>query len=116
MTKSLTFTSFGKKIENIAQMRTVPITTVGALLMITIMLTGTTTVVNVWAGTFPGPNGQIAFVSSTDGNDEIYVMNPDGSDQTHLTNDPANDKIASWSPDGEKIAFSSDRDNDIDEI
>jgi Tol biopolymer transport system component len=37
-------------------------------------------------------------------------MNADGSDQTNLTKDPASDSSPTWSPDGKKIAFSSDRD------
>jgi hypothetical protein len=49
-----------------------------------------------WAGTFPGPNGQIAFDSNRDGNREIYVMNADGSEQTRLTNNPANDIYPDW--------------------
>src|SRR5829696_2723076 len=112
MTKGLTFPFFGKKIKTVTQTTTIPITTVGALLIMTIILTGTTTnVVNVWAGTFPGPNGQIAFVSLTDGNDDIYIMNADGSGLTRLTDDPADDFNPSWSPDGEKIAFGSFRDS-----
>jgi Tol biopolymer transport system component len=38
-----------------------------------------------WAGTFPGPNGQIVFVRESLGESEIYIMNPDGSGQTGLT-------------------------------
>jgi hypothetical protein len=55
-------------------------------------------------------NGKIAFVSDRDGNDEIYVMNPDGSGQTRLTDNPADDGAPAWSPDGTKIAFTSNRD------
>ncbi len=54
--------------------------------------------------------GRIAFVSERDGNREIYVMNTDGSDQTNLTDDPADDGVPVWSPDGSRIAFVSDRD------
>ena len=52
---------------------------------------------------------QIAFFSAKDGNSEIYVMDADGKNQRRLTNHPATDFSPSWSPDGEKIAFSSYR-------
>jgi len=38
---------------------------------------------------------------------EIYLMNVDGSGQTRLTNNNISDHSPSWSPDGNKIAFSS---------
>ena len=49
--------------------------------------------------------GKIAFVSSRDGNPEIYTINTDGTDLTRLTNDPAIDEEPVWSPDGQRIAF-----------
>ena len=53
-----------------------------------------------------GQQGKLAF--SKDG--DIWVANPDGSNVTQLTTDPATDRKPSWSPDGRKIAFSSNRD------
>ena len=52
---------------------------------------------------------RIAFTSRRDGNREIYVTNADGSGQTRLTDNPYSDQDPSWSPDGTKIAFVSER-------
>ncbi len=52
---------------------------------------------------------KILFTSARDGNYEIYMMNPDGSEQVNLTQHPATDLGAVWSPTGEQILFVSDR-------
>jgi Tol biopolymer transport system component len=58
------------------------------------------------------PNGKIVF-QSTVGSDayvnDIYVMDADGKHQTRLTDDAADDVSAQWSPQGDRIAFLSDR-------
>jgi TolB protein len=60
-----------------------------------------------------GP-GRIAFSSNRDGNWEVYLMNADGSGQVNLTDNPADDYGAAWSPDGSRLAFRSDRDGTLD--
>ena len=57
----------------------------------------------------PRANGKIAFTSFRDGNPEIYVMDADGTNQTRLTNNSIVDDHATWSPDGQKLAFVSQR-------
>ena len=55
------------------------------------------------------PDGEIAFQSFRDGNSELYTVRPDGSDLIRITNDPAADASPVFSPDGTKIAFTTDR-------
>ncbi|HJV32137.1 MAG TPA: hypothetical protein VJ558_08060, partial [Bacillales bacterium] len=59
---------------------------------------------------------KIAFASNRTGNSNIWVMNADGTNPTQLTNVPFDDKNPTWSPDGNQIAFASNRAGDIDLI
>jgi len=51
--------------------------------------------------------GDIAFVSTRDGNNELYVLSDQGQ-LTRLTTHPASDHSPSWSADGSRLAFVSD--------
>jgi len=48
-------------------------------------------------------------MSRRDGNWEVYVMNIDGSGIKRLTDNGNTDGLPIWSPDGQTIAFASDR-------
>jgi Tol biopolymer transport system component len=51
--------------------------------------------------------GRILFQSDLDGDNDIYLLTRDGV--RRLTDDPASDEFPKWSPDGRRIAFSSNR-------
>jgi Tol biopolymer transport system component/alpha-tubulin suppressor-like RCC1 family protein len=56
------------------------------------------------------PDGsRIAWSSTQDGDQEIYVMNADGSGQLQLTTNAVSDDYPSWSPDGQRLVFVSTR-------
>jgi Tol biopolymer transport system component len=61
---------------------------------------------------FSSKNGEITFVRGTraaQATGEVYVMERDGSGQTRLTNNAVFDGLPAFSPDGQRIAFTSRR-------
>jgi TolB protein len=48
------------------------------------------------------------------GNAELYALSSDGSDRINLTNSSAEEYFGAWSPDGKRVAFTSDRDGNWD--
>jgi Tol biopolymer transport system component len=65
-------------------------------------------VVAVGVGLLEAPNDRIAFVSDPENNagDGIYVMDSDGTNRTRITDATGYSGLA-WSPDGERLAFST---------
>lgn len=57
-------------------------------------------------------NSKVAFISqNTQGVKEVYVMDYDGFGARRLTNDKSIDLSPAWSPDGEKISYTSYKDD-----
>jgi TolB protein len=56
----------------------------------------------------------IAFAGEVEGKPGIYTMKADGSDIELLTTETGRGIGPSWSPDGTKLAFASDRGDDLD--
>ena len=67
-----------------------------------------------WDPAWSKDGQQIAFVSSKDGDQEIYAVNLDGSNLRQLTDNDALERDPTWSPDGQQIVFASDRDGDLE--
>lgn len=58
----------------------------------------------------PTRGPQIAFVSNSGGDYDLYLLDVDRDSVVNLTNHPGTDYGFSWSPSGDAIAFASDRD------
>jgi TolB protein len=73
-----------------------------ALLLAAVLVLGSA----VGAGAAPETkNGKIAFVSAGD----IWVVNPDGTGLLNLSHSSARDAYPTWSPEGTRVVFSSNR-------
>src|SRR3989442_11567780 len=53
----------------------------------------------------PNPVGDIAFMSTRGGTDELFDMMPNGSHVQQITSDDADHLFPAWSPDGKYIAY-----------
>lgn len=61
------------------------------------------------------PDGrQIAFTSTRDGNQEIYLIDTAGQNLKRLTQDPALDAHPMWTPDGQSLLFATNRWGDLE--
>jgi len=62
------------------------------------------------------PTGKLMVYASTQHRQsaDLYLKRVNGTTVTQLTNDPANDEMPVFSPDGERIAFASDRSGNWD--
>lgn len=63
------------------------------------------------------PDGsKIAFVSSRNEDDDLYIMDKDGRHVTQLTHYKGNELSPDWSPNGQELVFTSDHNGGNDEI
>jgi TolB protein len=69
---------------------------------------------DAWSPVWSPDGTRIAYEDWSDGDGEIYLMDPDGSNVAQLTSNDIDDATPSWSPDGEWIAFARSDDEFAD--
>jgi eukaryotic-like serine/threonine-protein kinase len=62
----------------------------------------------IW-GCDVSPDGKWLVFHTGSPQEDLFLIRPDGTDLRQLTNDPARDRAPSWSPDGSRILFTSNR-------
>jgi hypothetical protein len=68
----------------------------------------------VWSPSGSVGGMRLAFLCFQDGYSDICTARPDGSEMAKLTSSPADEHTLAWSPDGNWLAFVSNRDDDVD--
>ena len=72
---------------------------------------------NCWCDSprFSPDGSKIAFVSNEAGNNDVWVMDQDGQNRMQITSHEGSDSWVDWTPNGQGLLWSSDRDdNDAD--
>ena len=72
---------------------------------------------NCWCDSprFSPDGSQIAYMSNESGNSDIWIMDADGQNRRQITEHEGSDTFVDWTPDGNGLLWSSDRDeNDAD--
>ena len=57
----------------------------------------------------PSPDSQWLACGMTGGQEDIFLLTSEGTDRRQVTNDRHKDRYPRWSPDGQRLAFFSDR-------